>query len=399
MSKSILEIRLSLLLFVILFTACSAGGVDSADMATAVQQTVTARDALEIAQEVTSTSIPPSPTSTSTATSTPLPPTATATATAVPPTSTAIAPPPAATATRVPPTPTFTPVPPRPELSTFLEPTFGSGSLSTGFLPDPYLVRMTSGGNVDVSYLNNGYGCTGHATTAPDFRLFWSGNGDELNFMFIPDSSSDDTTLIINDPNGNWYCNDDFAGVNPGISFNTAVSGQYDIWIGSFWFDENVSGQLNISELGFQPQITSTSPAGLDSSLEPNFGSKSLSSGFWPDPDEISLTSGGDVDVSYLNNGFGCTGYATAAPDFRLFWSGDGDELSFMFVANSSSDDTTLIINDPHGNWHCNDDFAGVNPGIHFDTAVSGQYDIWIGSYSANDNISGQLQITELGIP
>ncbi|MCB9006190.1 MAG: hypothetical protein H6656_02175 [Ardenticatenaceae bacterium] len=374
-----------LLLLVLVFTGCNSVRTDEvAVQSTAVQQTIEARDAAATQQAALATAaVTPTFIPTATATATP-----TSTATSVPPTATATAPPPTATATRIPPTP----VPPRPTLSALLPPNFGSTSLLAGFLPDPTIISLTSGGGVDVSYLN-GFGCTGYATAAPDFRLIWSGNGGELSFMFNANSVGDDTTLIINDPNGNWYCNDDFAGVNPGIRFNTAVSGQYDIWIGSYSANDNISGQLNISELSNPPN------AGLDPSLEPNFGSTSLAFGFFPDPKEISLTSGGDVDVSYLNNGFGCTGYATAAPDFRLFWSGSGDALNFMFIPDFSGDDTTLIINDPVGNWYCNDDFAGVNPGIHLDTAVSGQYDIWIGSFSANDNISGILNITEFAIP
>src|SRR3954447_6616077 len=46
---------------------------------------------------------------------------------------------------------------------------YGEASLSTGFTPDPYSVGMTTGGNVDVSYL--GSSCSGFATSAPDLRI------------------------------------------------------------------------------------------------------------------------------------------------------------------------------------------------------------------------------------
>lgn len=381
-----------MMLLAMLLIGCNS----DTDPETAVQQTIAARDA-----EATQSAQASIPTPTATSTATPVtptptptsaPPTATATATALPPTPQPTA---TATATLMP----VTPLPPRPTLNTLLPPNFGSMSLSVGFLPDPTIINLTSGGDVDVSYLNNSFSCTGYATAAPDFRLFWSGNSDELNFMFIPDFSGDDTTLIINDPNGNWFCNDDFDGVNPGIRLNTAVSGQYDIWIGSYSSYENISGQLKITEFAIPLQLDPSPSTELNPSLDPNYGSVSLSSGFLPDPAVISLTSGGNVDVSYLNNGFGCNGYATAAPDFRLFWSGEGNELNFMFTANFGGDDTTLIINDPNGSWHCNDDFDGVSPGIRFNTALPGQYDIWIGSYSSENNISGQLNITEFAIP
>jgi hypothetical protein len=50
-----------------------------------------------------------------------------------------------------------------------------------------------------------------------------------------------DTTLVINDPNGRWICNDDFGestGTNPGISFSTPDDGKYDIWVGVYSSDD-----------------------------------------------------------------------------------------------------------------------------------------------------------------
>ena len=47
-----------------------------------------------------------------------------------------------------------------------------------GFSPDPYSVGMTTGGNVDVSYL--GGSCSGFATTHPDLRINFGGGGSSL---------------------------------------------------------------------------------------------------------------------------------------------------------------------------------------------------------------------------
>ena len=59
---------------------------------------------------------------------------------------------------------------------------------------------MTAGGGVDVSALNLGEDCRGHASGAPDVRLYWTGNTNRLRVLFEADSPSDDTVLTINTP-------------------------------------------------------------------------------------------------------------------------------------------------------------------------------------------------------
>ncbi|MFZ4814352.1 MAG: SH3 domain-containing protein [Phototrophicaceae bacterium] len=135
-----------------------------------------------------------------------------------------------------------------------------------------------------------------------------------------------------------------------------------------------------------------TTTATLNFGLPANFGSTALTSGFVPDPFTVGITSGGSVNVGYL--GAGCTGNATAAPDFSLTYaSGAFPVLRFFFVG---SGDTTMIINTPGGNYVCNDDsFGTANPSIDFNTPSSGRYDVWIGSFSAGSSVTGTLSITE----
>jgi len=133
----------------------------------------------------------------------------------------------------------------------------------------------------------------------------------------------------------------------------------------------------------------------LDYSLQPNYGSEELTSGFSPDPFSVEVVSGGPIDASYL--GGDCRGFATAAPDYDVtFTAGNLSLLRFYFVADGA-DDTTLIINAPDGSWHCNDDATGtIDPQFDFQDPDSGLYDIWIGSYEAGAAISGTLYVTEL---
>jgi hypothetical protein len=130
-----------------------------------------------------------------------------------------------------------------------LNPNYGTVALNGGFTPDPYVVNLQSGGNIDASRLSNS--CRGFITDAPDVRLNWNPGSLPL---IISVASSADTTLVINGPNGEWYCDDDGGvnGLNPSVRFNNSRGGQYDIWVGTYGNATLQPAQLSISELSSQ---------------------------------------------------------------------------------------------------------------------------------------------------
>jgi hypothetical protein len=136
---------------------------------------------------------------------------------------------------------------------------------------------------------------------------------------------------------------------------------------------------------------TNTPVLHLDYTASPNYGAANLSAGFTPDPYHVGITAGGNVDVAYL--GSACSGYASAAPDLRLNYSGGGASLVRIYYIGNQ--DSTLIVNDPYGNFYCVDDsFGTVHPTIDFNNPAGGSYDIWVGSYASGSFISGTLYIT-----
>lgn len=109
-------------------------------------------------------------------------------------------------------------------------PTFGALRLAAGFDDDPRLIELTAGGDLDASGL--GAGCVGGIAAAPDFRVTYSAGGYPLTFAAI---SSQDTTLVINAPDGRWYCDDDGGGEgDPLYTFARPQTGVYDIWVGVY---------------------------------------------------------------------------------------------------------------------------------------------------------------------
>lgn len=128
-----------------------------------------------------------------------------------------------------------------------LNPSFGQTTLSAGFAPDPYTVQITAGGNIDASASLGGE-CRGMIANAPDYRLNYNAGSLPL---YIGAQSGADTTIVINAPDGSWYCNDDSNGLNPMVSWGSPMSGQYDIWIGTYGSGSGMaSATLTISELG-----------------------------------------------------------------------------------------------------------------------------------------------------
>lgn len=127
-----------------------------------------------------------------------------------------------------------------------------------------------------------------------------------------------------------------------------------------------------------------------------NFGRRALQGGFVPDPVTVGITSGGSIDASTAGLAPGCRGFVTRQPDFILDYSNPASFLRLYAVAQGSGD-TTLVINDGAGRWHCNDDsHGGLNPTVDINNPPAGQYDVWVGSYRAGENIRTTLNITEL---
>ena len=72
---------------------------------------------------------------------------------------------------------------------------------------------------------------------------------------------------------------------------------------------------------------------------------------------------------------------------------------SMPLIFSVSSDvDTTLVVNAPNGSWHCDDDSGvnGSNPQVRFDSPQSGQYDIWVGTYSSGPPRPSVLHVSEM---
>lgn len=126
---------------------------------------------------------------------------------------------------------------------------------------------------------------------------------------------------------------------------------------------------------------------------EPMFGTVNLQSGFTPDPRTVEVRAGG-ADRNSVS-GSGCAGFINnAQPDVDLNYQAGRSRL-YLYV--KSDTDTTLLVNDANGTWHCSDDFEGSNPAIVLNNPPSGNYNIWVGTYAQNSTgARAILYISEL---
>jgi len=271
--------------------------------------------------------------------------------------------------------------------------TYGQVSLTSGFQPDPHNTSVSAGGSYDASGITAN--CGGYINTRPSFSLRYRAGEYPL---FIGAVSDADTTIVVRAPDGQWSCDDDGGGnLNPVVSWTSPISGRYQIWVGRFGVEnETAAATLHISEVGGPAApTTTTAGGGPDFSLDPAYGSIALVSGFTPDPHTQTIAAGGSIDASTVAQG--CLGFIAQAPDYRVTWTAGSGSLPLIFSVNADAD-TTLVINDAQGNWVCDDDGGneGLNPSISFANPASGQYDVWVGTYSSGDLQDSTLHVSEL---
>jgi serine protease Do len=266
------------------------------------------------------------------------------------------------------------------------EPTYATLSLTSGFSDDPRTFDLTAGGTLAVGGL--GLGCAGSVESRPQIRLTYEAS--TVLPLNIYATSDEDITLVVNQPDGSWICNDDYDGTNPAILVDKPQSGRYEVWVGVYGGGQ-AGARLFLSEL--TPEFGPGEAAALDLDADPSYATLNLSAAFADDPRTVSLRAGGTIEVTGL--GDGCAGSVDAAPHVRLNYAA-GQVLPLNIYATTTTDgDLTLIVNRPDGSWVCSDDYEGRHPAVLMESPQSGQYDIWVGEYFG-EYVNATLFITEL---
>ena len=134
-------------------------------------------------------------------------------------------------------------------------------------------------------------------------------------------------------------------------------------------------------------------PAGPNVTAPARYTTLNLAAGFMPDPHEVRIEAGGELDAAAAGIGPECVGWIDATrADVALNYTPGQYPL---VISASASSDTTIVVRDPSGQWLCNDDMNGVDPGVVLRQPAAGEYRIWIGTYERGRPQQATLRITE----
>lgn len=144
----------------------------------------------------------------------------------------------------------------------------------------------------------------------------------------------------------------------------------------------------------FPPKETTERSETPDWRAEPRYAALELRTGFEPDPREVTVDAGGNRDARLINAA--CAGMIDfSRPDVNLTYT-QGNGQFPLYISAVSQADTTIVINDPQGNWHCNDDLEGLNPGVVFQRPAFGLYNIWVGTLDRGPTQPATVRVSEV---
>ena len=299
------------------------------------------------------------------------------------------------------------------ETATAPYPSQVSVQLQAGFVPDPFVVSVSAGGEVDAGDLADG--CTGFVGTNPNVSIDWSGEADFVKaFVF----SDHDTVLAIQTPDGTTLCQDNANRqlLDPVIEIEAPVEGRYDVWIGSqapnqpapgfLVFTARPGTSLSTFDLArlvqrqplpeLLPPLPHQPPAALLAELLPDLAQDVVALQPGDDPLTTNVSSAGRLPAFELNTDeLLCTGFVSAQPDLVFDWDGDADNLRVFFEGQR---DATLVVRTPAGAFLCADDLmAGdnLNPLLDIASPEAGRYRVYVGRLDLNRPAIGVLTIAE----
>ena len=244
----------------------------------------------------------------------------------------------------------------------------------------PQRFGVVAGGPVNLGACQAAPG-HGWVAAGPDFTLALTGNRQNRDLEFRVEGSCD-PVLLIHDASGGWHFNDDDNGLNSRLRLERAQPGQYDIWVGTFG-SQTCQATLVVESLGNQvtpppppPPPPVVCPMLTQSGQPLSFRARDLRVA-----QSFGMTAGGAVDLGACQSVPG-HGHISQRPSFTLSLSDvpRNDALEFRVEGRC---DPVVLVHDPAGGWHFNDDDAGLNSRLRLSDVSPGRYDIWVGTFGS----------------
>ncbi|MGD1901315.1 MAG: hypothetical protein ACFB9N_03655 [Geitlerinemataceae cyanobacterium] len=124
-----------------------------------------------------------------------------------------------------------------------------------------------------------------------------------------------------------------------------------------------------------------------------------LAPAFNPDPQFLRGVAGGAESAAEIAGidrtpTGSCGGAINDLPNHRIYLE---DVFESLRVRVRSEGDSILVVRGPGGTW-CNDDYDGRDAGIAGQW-LPGAYEIWVGSYEADEFFPYELEFSEVILP
>ncbi|TRO95215.1 DUF2125 domain-containing protein [Glycocaulis profundi] len=227
------------------------------------------------------------------------------------------------------------------------------------------------GGEPADGFIRN---CPGHvAGEGVPVRLM-----SETYELHVSASAESLAGLVVRDSEDGYAC----VRAEDGIAshrFETPDRGEYRVWPALAGSGAQARVRLGVSE--FEVQRGALRPFDIDTLGEARLGTVV----FEPEEDDgRQRIARGPIQSpdSMRQANSSCPGHGDlSAPDVTLTLDGEEDRLSLYAT---SSTDLVIAVLAPDGEWHCNDDFSGLDPAVVLSGAPEGDYQIWTGSFSQN---------------
>lgn len=231
--------------------------------------------------------------------------------------------------------------------------------------------------------------CYGYVDpSAPDVVVEWGGGDLEISVR-----GAFDPTLAVYGPDGQWTCDDDTNNLLPVVRRNDAPAGRYAVWVGSF---SPGAGETATVFAGARPPrpVLNAGASALAGTIQAVQGFEAQGA------IEVAVRAGGSDSAQETDMGGNvaedqsCSGFINAArPTVTVAYDGTGD---LGLAATAPDSDLVMVVRAPDGTVRCNDDFGSTDPAVGFSPAETGEYSVWVGTFSlADDTVGATLAVSE----
>lgn len=212
--------------------------------------------------------------------------------------------------------------------------------------------------NSDLSQLGGAQDCYGIIDASRPVAVVSArepGNRIEITATAL----GSDLVMAVVDESGNYFCNDDFNGLDPGVIVE-GNSPSYRVFLGAFNPVADIPAEVTVRTFERPPVRTVRSTVAVGAGAS-----------------QISLK--GDLSAP-STFGDSCSGVFASTTEPSAVISLPAGHSSMEFVARSSADPTIVVVG-PDGSVQCNDDAYGLNAAISIVSPAAGDYKVFVGNF------------------